>query len=187
MGLILTPKSKGDRGGNVLLMKAALCEYSSRGTFPPPAAFPPGCCLAPRLAHYLLSCHSPADRFHQEMSPYVCALDLGEWDERRRKRRDWSLAVLERGVCHGQAELGLSQVARQFIGCCNGAARVTSSWYQGVRENAFCRGQGEIQVKSGCLGGLGMKGPAGAWVGKAGSALPATKPLSHPTTLLPAE
>lgn len=121
------------------------------------------------------------------MSPYVCALDLGEWDGRKRKRRDWSLAVLERRVCHRQAELELLQVARQLISCCNGAARVTSCWYQGVRENVVCRGQGEIQVKSSCLSGLGMKGPAGTWMGKAGSALPAIKPLSHPSTLLPAE
>lgn len=184
MGLILTPKSKGDRGGNVLLMKAALCEYSSRGTFPPPAAFPPGCCLAPRLARYLLSCHSLTDRFHQEMSLYVSVLDPGEWDGMR--RRDGSLARLKKGVCHRQAKLGLSQVACQPIDCCSGAVGVTSCWYQRARETMVCRVQGKMQVESGHLSGMGMKGTAGDWVGKVWRALPTIQLPSHPTASLPA-
>lgn len=92
---------------------------------------------------------------------------------------------LERGMRHRQAELGLSQVACQPIDCCDGAAAVTSCWYQRARETVVCRAQGKMQVKSGHLSGLGMKRPAGDWVGEVGSALPAIQPPSHPTASLP--
>lgn len=63
----------------------------------------------------------------------------------------------------------------------------TSCWHQRVRETVVCRAQGKMQVESGLLSGLGMKGPAGDWVGEAGSASPTMQPPSHPTASLPAK
>lgn len=82
------------------------------------------------------------------------------WDGRRR-RRDESLATLETGVCHRQAELGLSHVAHQPTDCCNGAAGVTSCSLKSKRN----RVQGKMQVESEYFSGCGMKGTAGDWVG----------------------
>lgn len=107
------------------------------------------------------------------------------WEEEEEEER--SLAMLGRGVRYRQAELGLSQVACQPIDCCNGAAGLTSCWYQRARETMVCRLQGKMQIRSRHLSGLGMKGPAGDWVGELGSALPTIQPPSHPTASLPAK
>lgn len=69
---------------------------------------------------------------------------------------------------HRQAELGLSQVACQPIDCC----RVTFCWYQRARDTVVCRAQGKMQVKSGHLSGLQMKGTTGGWAGEVQSASP---------------
>lgn len=102
------------------------------------------------------------------------------WDGRR--RRDESLAMLETGLCHRQAELGLSQVACQPIDCCNGAAGVTSCWHQRARETE-CKVKCRLEVGT----SVGMKGTAGDGVGKVGSALAHHAVSSHPAASLPAK
>lgn len=55
---------------------------------------------------------------------------------------------------------------------------VISCWYQRARETIVCRAQGKMQVKSGHLSGLGMKGPVEIGLGRLGVLHLPSSPLS---------